>query len=501
MPSGSVSSAWRVAAGGMLCLLAMHGARAAPTVSITGQVPGPTPFVQYVFAEVGGGTLADVGFSVTPRAGSFTRPVAAYASAAYLAAHGGLGGSSVIVPVFGLYAGTTSTVALSFGFTDGSTTRITLPITTAAYVDPCPEINAPVITNNRTATADLDFDFFILKDYCSRNAPAVFDTDGQLRGVGFAGVGSFPGELFRNGVYTSDGGTGVNRLDLYGIVTKIGDYAGAGITYTNHHNIDVGRHGLVVDVNTATDVEADAIEIDGTTGAILNRWDMAAIIGDAMRAGGDDPGGFVHADGATDWFHMNATAYDPAENALIVSSRQNFVIAVDYDTPADGVKKIHWILGDATKLWGRFPSLRRYALTVDAATPVPIGQHAVSIDSAGDLLLFNDGYGSAGISPPGISRGYSTANSYRIDAAARTATGVYAYRPDPSLYSPVCGSAYEVAPSSHLVDFATAGPYSSTTIQGLGANNRVVFQMQFAVNNTCGSGWNASPIPSLPVRY
>ena len=52
-----------------------------------------------------------------------------------------------------------------------------------------------------------------------------------------------------------------------------------------------------------------------------------------MLAGGDDPSGFVYPVG-TDWFHNNATTYNKADNTLIVSSRENFVIAVDYDTPA-----------------------------------------------------------------------------------------------------------------------------------------------------------------------
>ena len=63
-----------------------------------------------------------------------------------------------------------------------------------------------------------------------------------------------------------------------------------------------------------------------------------------MIAGGDDPSGFVFDSVLGDWFHNNCTAYRAEDNTLLVSSRENFVIALDYDSDA-----IKWILGDSTK--------------------------------------------------------------------------------------------------------------------------------------------------------
>ena len=62
-----------------------------------------------------------------------------------------------------------------------------------------------------------------------------------------------------------------------------------------------------------------------------------------------------------DWFHNNAVTYRASDDSLIVSSRENFVIALDYQSGA-----IKWILGDSTKAWYQYPSLRQYALTVPA---------------------------------------------------------------------------------------------------------------------------------------
>ena len=471
------------------------------TVTIGGQTQGPTQFIEYVSASLGGSPLASVSFSIQPKAGSFTRPITAAVTAGFLASHGGLNGNNVIVPVFGLYAGSTNLVTLTFFFTDGSSTQSVVPISTPGYTDPCGQLNAPKFKQNRASTSDLNFDYFLLKDYCSANSPQIFDTDGNLRWIGTGMSAKLPALLYNNGIYISDGKTGVERLELYGGMTKIGDYgASQGVSDTGPHNYDVGRNGIVLDVSTTSQTEATALEIDGTSGQVLNRWDMDKVIAAAMTAGGDNPSQFVSTT-LGDWFHMNATAYNPADNTLIVSSRENFVMAVDYDTPADGVKKIHWILGDTTKRWYQFPSLRKFALTMPAGTVAPIGQHAVSIDSKGNLLLFNDGYGSTFQSPAGITRGYSTVNSYAINTKAMTATGVFAYNPSPNIYSYICGSAYEVAPSNYLVDFTAANNDQTVEIQALGNMNKVVFDLQFPETNYCSVGWNAEPLLSQAILY
>ena len=480
-------------------LLTATAARAGGTVTIGAQSAGPTPFIEYVYASTGGAALADVSFVVEPRAGSLTRPLSAKATASYLAAHGALSGSNVIVPVFGLYPGSTNRVDLVFDFTDGSSVTNTVSIAAPSYTDPCAQMNTRTLTQYRTSTSAIDYDFFVLRDGCSANAPAILDTDGNIRWVGTANAGANPGLYLDNGIYTSDAKTGVNRLDLFGYVTKVGDYSSIGVTGTGAHNIDKGRDGIIVDVDTTTQTEATAIEVSPTTGALLNTWDMSKIIAAAMTAGGDSPSQFVYPVG-TDWFHMNAVAYNPADNTLIVSSRENFVIDVDYDTPADGVKKIHWILGDETKKWYQFPSLRQYALTLSNGSVPPIGQHAISVTQLGNLLLFDDGYGSTFQQPPGLTLGYSAARAYTINTAARTAAEVYTYSPQPSIYSEVCGSTYKYD-NSLVVDFATADNIQYAEIQGIGTTNQLVFDLKIPEIDFCGSGYNASPFPSGTITY
>ena len=149
-----------------------------------------------------------------------------------------------------------------------------------------------------------------------------------------------------------------------------------------------------------------------------------------------------------DWFHNNACAYRSSDNSLIVSSRENFVIALDYDS---GI--IKWILGDPTKHWYQFPSLRQFSLTMTPGTLPPIGQHAVSTPGD-DLLLFDDGTGSELQQPPGETRDYSAPRKYHLDLRALEATETWHYYPDPSVYSPFCSSVYEDAPDNYVIDYS-----------------------------------------------
>ncbi len=464
-------------------------------ITITGQTAGPRPFIELVSATTGSEQIASVNFTVLPMSGSYTRPISATYSAAYLTANNYLSSNSVTVPVFGLYAGYANTVILTFTFTDGTTAATTASITTATYTDPCNSLNNRIsFVNNRKSTSALSFDYFLLKNYCSSDTPVVLDTDGNVRWASDTGHTVFSSTFFQNNIYESDAATGINRVTLAGVITKIGDYGSAdNLTSTNHHNIDPGRTGMVVDVNTTTQTESNDIEI-AADGTLLNTWNLADIISQAMKAGGDDPSGFVFPVG-NDWFHNNATTYDPVHNWLIVSSRENFVIAVDYDPPADGsVRKIHWILGDTTKHWAQYPSLRAFALTLSAHTQPPIGQHGVAIDAEGELRLFDDGYYSLFQKPPGVNRKYSAGRAYVIDPVAMTATENVDFGGMGKKQSQICGSFYEDASKNNLFDYSAELNGTQAEIQGLGPKASVVFDLIVPDKNKCGGGWNALPI-------
>jgi hypothetical protein len=201
----------------------------------------------------------------------------------------------------------------------------------------------------------------------------------------------------------------------------------------------------------------------------------------------------------TDWFHNNAVTYNRADDSLIVSSRENFVICLDYETGA-----IRWILGDETKKWFEFPSLAQFALTVPSDSLPPIGQHALSITFDQDLLLYDDGFFSNFQMPPGENRTYSSPRKYQLDLTdpsaggdPGTATEVWNYEQDQSILSPICSSVYEDAPLNYLIDHAFVGGFGSTMpygqLLGLDAAGNTIFYYQYAAT-FCDQVYNSLPI-------
>ena len=274
-------------------------------------------------------------------------------------------------------------------------------------------------------------------------------------------------------------------MEFDGAVTTVANYAGV-IDF--HHNIDYGKRGIILDEDLPGSVEATNIEVDAQ-GNILKTWDLVTIISNAMIAGGDDPTPFVRP--LADWFHNNAVAYRKSDNSLVVSSRENFVICIDYDTGA-----IKWILGDTTKLWYQFPSLRQYALTLGPDTLPPIGQHALSFTDDDKLLLFDDGQNSLNQSPPGTQRPYSAPRKYDINLVTKVATEIWNYPNAQSLFSPFCSSVYEDAPDNYLIDYAIISNLGSTTFMellGLSSSGATVFDYRYTTTN-CNAAWNAIPV-------
>ena len=200
--------------------------------------------------------------------------------------------------------------------------------------------------------------------------------------------------------------------------TLLADYSSLGVVNL-HHNIDRGKTGLLIEPDTTSYFESTILEVNSSDGTVLKTFNMADIISAAMVAGGDDPSQFVFPT-PTDWFHNNGGAYNLADDSLIVSSRENFLICLDYETGA-----IKWILGDTTKKWFEFPSLAQYALTVAPGSLAPIGQHAPSITYDQGIMVFDNGEMSLFQTPPGERRTYASPRKYSIDLTANVATEVW----------------------------------------------------------------------------
>jgi arylsulfate sulfotransferase len=461
-----------------------------------GSQQGVTPFINVVqFSGSGLANLASVHWVISPKTGSVSRPVDATYTLAALKARGYVNAESAALslPVFGLYAGFKNHLSIDFHLTDASTQHLEFDITTDKFVDPNGIYDRPTILKKRDLGSELGFDFFAMKS--NLGTPVVVDSDGELRWVGNGINSSFSSIFQDNGfIVASESSVTLSRLELDGTIRQS---LLASSSYTNfHHNIDRGKFYLLGDMDENSNLENVVIEFD-PSGNVIKEWNFSALLGAYMLSQGDNPSNFVRP--GIDWFHLNAATYDPRDDSLIVSSRENFVIKVDY-----GTGRIIWILGDPTKYWYTFPSLRAKALVLQDGDLYPIGQHSTSITSDGLLMLFNDGLGS--VNQPsgaaaGNSRSYSAVSAYAIDPATQTAQEVWRFDDNQSIFSEVCSSAYESAGKSILVDYAVADKGTHARLVGLNASHQVVFDFQYPNTQACDTSWNAIPIPFDQLHF
>ncbi|MEI6235310.1 MAG: aryl-sulfate sulfotransferase [Planctomycetota bacterium] len=463
-----------------LAVLHITGALLATDVTYVNDTDGPSTFIRMVnFNVTPADAVRSVQFTIAPKTGSVTRAISATYSAAYLKSHNFLDTSTghLAVPVWGLYQNYNNSVTINCICAGGSSKQV-IRVQTQQFNDPNGVYSNPNVVVPRSKETNLSYDFILAKSNLGAPSPTIIDTDGEIRWVGTSGDSNYQAILYQNGIYVTTG-TGITRVEMDGTYKFIADYSNIGVTGF-HHNYDPGKKGILICVDTQTAVESTVIEIDGD-GKVLKSWDLSVIMADYMRANGDDPSDFVRPQ--DDWFHNNANTYRKTDNTLILSSRENFVIAIDYTT-----SKIKWILGDTTKKWYEYPSLKKLALKLGDKTLPPIGQHAVSIAKDGTLLLFDDGTNSGNQSPAGENRDYSAPRKYAINTGAKTAVEKWQYLANPSIYSPYCSSVYEDKANNYLIDY-TFG----LDLRGIDDKGNIVFQYTYPANG-CGSAWNAIPI-------
>ncbi len=466
-------------------------------VSVTGMAAGVSPFIELIHVQGNEfDKLASVEFTIQPKTGALSRPVHVTQTLAWLMRQGHhvTGSNALDIPVFGLYANFTNSVGIQLHFTDDSSTALNVSVPAAAYVDSNGIYDKLQVLVPRTV-ASLGYDYFFLK---GTGSPIIVDTDGQIRWSRGASTQDVSHTFLDNGGFFIGSGVslGTTDLQLDGQETQGAVTSPASPLLTDfHHNLDPGKSGMLAEFDADKGgvdyIETILGEID-QGGNILQDWDLGDIISQYMQSQGDDPTLFVRP--GVDWFHMNASTYDPTDDSVIVSSRENFLIKLDYQT-----RQIKWIFGDPTKYWYTFPSLRAKALTL-ASGLYPIGQHGISLVGPHQLLLFNNGYPSfqqpAG-APVGDSRNYAAVVAYSIDEAGKTVTQLWNFDHGQTIQSNICGDAAQASGGSVLVDYAYSTESGALVPQnrliGLTADHAVAFD--FALPTTlCGATFNAQLI-------
>jgi len=453
---------------------------------------------QVVLRGVPSSLLQYITFTIVPKPGSTAKAISVTYSKAYLVAQRKLGSrvKEATIPIFGLYADYNNTVRITVKQIYRKAITTTVRLQTAAYTGYFSAATRVDVTPRNTAVP-LDYSYMLVKHLHNGLGPVVLDIDGNIRWTGRPGMNS-QGAYFWNGSIYLDNGEGyccgskLFRMDMTGALTEVADYASEGV-WGFHHNYDLGKNGLLLEVNLnvegASHVESTIFEVN-KSGVILDRWNISQIVRDAMSAAGDNSVNFIR-DG-DDWFHNNAATYWAATDTLVVSGREDFVIGIGYTD-----KQIKWILGDLSKAWATYPSLRAFALTMAPGSIAPIGHHAVSITPDGNLMLFDNGYQSFNHSPAGDNHTYSAPRKYSINLVTKTATEVWNFKHNESIFSAICSSVYQQG-SSYLIDYAH-GNDGYLHLVGVGTQDRTAFEYTWA--GQCWDGWNTRIISLEGVRY
>lgn len=444
--------------------------------------------------------IKSISFTINQKIGSYAKPITATYDWQYILTNGLYDASSnrVQLPIFGLYSAYTNEVTVNIQFVDASNYAFQKTIATDTYVDSAGVYDNVGISIKPSATPT--YSYFYLKSRLKN--PIIMDIDGNVRWDADVKDDSMS-TIFKEGKFITGHvkNISINSLSLYGKASPIsinGTLMGSDAYF--HHNIDQGKHGILIELDGTTDgalkLESFLSEID-TDGNVIKEWDLGKIFSEYMLQEGDDPSNFVR--NGADWFHMNAATYDPSDDTLVVSSRENFVVKLDYNTG-----KLIWLLGDETKHWYSYPSLQKLALSLSSGQ-TPVGQHAISMTKDGKLMLFNNGRRSFNNpigTPSGIDLATSQTAIFAIDSQSKTAQVVWSF--DDGIYSDICSSIYEdklAAQGDYLINYAAADNRTRVIIQGINKEKQKLFEFTYPSAIPCATSWNAIQIPLENMHF
>ncbi|MBX2872259.1 MAG: aryl-sulfate sulfotransferase [Saprospiraceae bacterium] len=344
-----------------------------------------------------------------------------------------------LVPVYGLYAGTSTTVTLRFIDTKGEERgRKSFEIETKELLADFPDISIDVAEKrdiDRGLTLVSYFGYF---ENLFPQRPFAFDQHGDIRWyLDYSSHPTLQGLFYDVGVeqlangnfYFGDGEKDkIFEVNPFGLIVQSWDLPG----YGHHHSVVEKPNGnFLVTVNKwgLETVEDHIIEVDRQTKAIINEWDLRESL---------DPDRQTMVNNRSDWIHVNAIAYDASDNTIIISGRTQGVVKLTENN------EVVWILGNHSgwDMSGNGTDLKTKLLTPLDAMGQPINdpgvlagtekhpdfgwnwyQHANKLLPNGNHLMFDNGPGRNFSN----SEVYSRAVEFEIDEENRQVRQVWAY--------------------------------------------------------------------------
>lgn len=374
------------------------------------------------------------------------------------------------IPIYGLYADFKNTIVITFTDVNGTQTQSTITIQT----DKLPadmQLAQMQSANIQNMQDGLTF--------VSSNYMAAYDSNARVRwylSKGLVSDNATPITRLANGNLALISGRQVRpmyyqnslyEIDLLGRVHN--EYLINGI----HHEIQELSNGnfIVAGEKDENTIEDYIVELDRTTGEIINSWDIGEIldiekIADETYQNRNYQDRALIMNGASqkeieasaqylnkhDWFHNNAVYYVEKDNSILASGRmQDSVLKFDAKT-----KEIKWILADPNSEWGA-KSKEKLLTPIGENFEWQYGQHAVTQLPNGDIMLYDNGnFRSKNInSVKPANENYSRAVIYRVNEQDMSVEQIWQYGKERGneLYTPYIGDVDYLAENHYLINF------------------------------------------------
>lgn len=339
-----------------------------------------------------------------------------------------------LIPILGLYPGKENQIVFRMFDPTRGYAIDTVRITTGPLPDFLPDIEIVEADPSRMEEGWTFSTLSVFTENGHRTYPIMFDATGDIRWfMDLSGLGGIVTTAPRlaNGNLGLMYGHSVYEYDMLGNVLNEWQVPG----YWTHHEIvekPDGNFILAVDKAGLETVEDHIVEIDRTSGAIVQEWDLRALLDvDRRDLMGSDQ----------DWLHMNAIWYVESDDALIISGRNQGVVKITRDN------ELEWILAPH-KGWGKagldgegYETSEFLLTAVDAAgesyrEPVQMGtedatdfswvwgQHAPMLLPNGNLFVFDNGLRRNFVDDGNI---FNRGVEYEIDEQAMTVRQVWQY--------------------------------------------------------------------------
>jgi arylsulfate sulfotransferase len=362
----------------------------------------------------------------------------------------GVGSKDTVIPILGLFPDSPTSVKVEV--IDDSSRKVfsfSTSITAAMETDtrdplrdgyPRISISAAALSRMEPGMTLVSFNMGNNGIFAGR--PFMIDASGAIRWVlRLEALGNWvsPVERLANGNLILGRGGAVYEYNMLGKRVHAWDISRYG--FTQHHDIREIRKGphagnllVAVDRINRDTVEDHVIEID-RDGRLVTTWDLRQVL-DVSRSD--------ILKNSSDWLHMNAVCYDPRDDSLVISGRNQGVAKVDREN------RLRWILAPH-RGWGPAgpsgdgPATAGRLLTAVSASGVPFpagvqegkanvdggltfdwpwGQHAIKLLPNGNYLLFDNGFNRQFA---GSKTGFSRAVEYHIDETAGTVRQLWQY--------------------------------------------------------------------------